>query len=422
MDDSLVRELFKTAAKAGAEDMVVVDSQSFHRIDRLNHKQKSPKVEFENTKTCTFYAAIGNGECSAEITPEHNMDSLIQIVQNVVSAAKLANVWGTVQPHVNFGKKFKSASGQNCSSIQHEFESRFPAFDLCIQSGKTGECLNTKDDLAPCLTQIAEDIQKLHSDYPFELTQEIIETDSHIWNSDGFQQVHQFKTRISQYLWLPEQKKICLPDYLFDGAGIWPEDKIHQHLLSAAEIAIKLQYSRENPSDFSQYDGFGMIISPWAMAVLAHESRHLGIDITSSGKIVLDADSCLFSPPSSPRTCHGFALGHSGKAKPTLNLLYARTPSKSVILDVPVRWMRRGNSMFIEFAYVAEIVNQQISRFFQPITLQIDLSEFWQKCTETAEPACRMAFGCIDGQVVIQSIWAYFNVRAMPVSFQWPME
>ena len=283
MDDSLVRELFKTASKAGAEDMAVVDNQSFHRFERLNHKQKS--TEFKNSNSCTFYAAVGDAESSARLLPEFNADTLNKLILNVTKAAKLANIWGTTKKHLPFTQQFLLSSSQNCSAVRNDFENRFPALDLCIQSEKVGECLNLNEDLAPYLTQIANDIQKVHSDFPFELTQEITENNSNIWHTNGFQHIHQFKTKISQCLWLPEHRKICLPDYLFDGAGIWPEDTIHKYLLSAAEIAIKLQYARKDPSDFSQYDGFGMILSPWSMAVIAHESRHLNIDITSSGNL-----------------------------------------------------------------------------------------------------------------------------------------
>ena len=423
MDDSLARELFKVATKAGAEDVAVVSNNTWKRIDRIASDSKSQSIENAQENSCVFYAAVGDAECTADITDGLDLHDLQQIVIHAAKAAKLANIWGTSQKHQPFDTKFQKVSPQNCTKSVYDLNRKQSSLETCVQSGKSGTCLNDlKENPAPALEIIAGKIRQQAPQLKYYLSQEITESDTEIWLPNGFQRAHSFKTALTQKLQTAQGKIYRLPDYVFDGAGIYPDDSWHTGLLSADVIAQKLSDAIENSLDFSQYDGFGIVLSPWSMAVLAHESRHLNLDMTVSGKIVLDVDSCLFSPPVPATACRGFSLNHAGNRKSSLNLLFARTSSKSVILDVPVRWMRRGHTLDVEFAYIAEVIDQKIARYYQPVTIRFELDRLWQNCTETAEPPQRMAFGCIGGHVVIQSIWAYFACRTQSVPCAWPSE
>lgn len=416
MDDTFVRELLRSAESAGATDAALLSSNSVVRSDTLI-SGNTPKSSIKKNNTITFFAAVDNAEATASLDSSLPIEAAKQIVIQTTKAAKLANTWGSANSHIPFGRQLIKNSPQICPDRIPDPDNNPAPFDTCSKSAGSASCLeNSALPFTSALAEIAKKISENSPEFSYNLQQITTDSNDHIWHSGGYQHCRNFTTTLSQEIVLSEGYAIKLPDYIYDGAGINTADPWHSALLSAAEIAQKLHDARQAPLQFKEYHGFGVLLSPWAVAVLAHESRHLGLDLTASKKITIDADSCLFTPPISPRSCPGFALCHALGNRPTLAFLHARTPSDSLMLDIPTRWSRKDTTLFVEFAFVASIENQKISKYFQPVTLQFDLSALWRLCTETAEPARRMAFPCIDSHTVIQAFWAYFNCRATPVN------
>ena len=353
LDDALVRDLLRSAAGSGAEDTAVVSSCQNIRTDILNANASRVDTQFSNKEHNVFYAAVGNAECSAEIPDSLTPETAKNLVIQTTKSAKLANVWGTSFTHTPFSKTLIQSTPKSCPDRQIYGDNGEPVWYGLNQ---------IKPSPADLIREISQNVQRLAPKFGCNLRMEVIDFDERIWVSSGFQQVRRYLTTFKQEILLPGQRLLKLPDYEFDGAGIDPQDSWHKQMLSATDVAPFLSQAYQYPGDFEEYHGFGLILSPWAVGVLAHEARHLGIDMTSSGKMTLDADSCLFSPPVKPPSCRGFALRHALNNKPTLGFLYARTPSGALIVDIPMRWSRKGSVVDVEFAYASVIENQQITK------------------------------------------------------------
>ncbi len=417
MDDQRARELIALASKSGADDVMIVQRHVRWRVDALAGRSESHLPG--QSEDIALYCAVGNAESSFvwndALVPD--ADAFAQHVKNAVQAAKLANVWGVARNHVPFAEQFCRTSAQKCAKPEvWDDEPRDPCpknSRVCHKDCFHPDCLtDTSLAAAQILHVIANKLAEVSRQLELQASQTISEIRLNCWHGDGFVQTQRFETLLSQTVVNPiddaHEERIALPDYLFDGAGIFVEDEAHKQLLSAADIAPHLVASRESELP----DGlFGLLLSPWIVALLAHFSAHLNIDVSQSGKLLQNMDTCLFAPPDSP-WCRSRALVHAIAARPTLGLLFARTSSHALFVDAPIAWVRRNQYLVdMQCRIAAEIDEHKFSKFFNSVTLRFDLRELWQYCTETAEPSRRLMLKCGDDRVVYQAPYAYFPIR-----------
>ena len=415
MDDQRARELIALATKVGADEAVIVQNHIARRVDHVTGRQISHALE--KSDDIAMYCAVGNAESSFTWHDEQPPDSddFKQQVKNIVQAAKLANVWGVSRNHVPFTEQFCKSSAQKCKKGNDfdDEDNQDPCpknRQVCIKDCFHPDCMtNTAMDAAPVLNDLVNKLGAVSKAVELQASQTIDEIHRNCWNGDGFVQIQRFETKLSQTLVIRDSAEhLDLPDYLFDGSGIFPNDDAHKQMLSAPDIAPDLLAKRE--SDMPD-NLFGLLLSPWIIAVLAHLSSHLNIDVTKSGKLLQNFDTCLFAPPDSP-WCRSRALVHAIAARPTLGLLFARTSSHALFVDAPIVWVRRNQYLVdMQCRIAAEIDERKFHRFFNPVTLRFDLRELWQYCTETAEPSRRLMLKCGDKRVVYQAPYVYFPIR-----------
>ena len=414
MDDQRARELIALATKLGADEAVIVQDHVARRVDRVAGRQISHALN--TSDDIAMFCAVGDAESSFIWNDKQPTDSddFKQQVKNIVQAAKLANVWGVARKHVPFAEHFCKTSAQNCHKMTDFDDGNRDSCPknsrVCLKDCFHPDCMaDTALDAAPILTELVNKLGAISKDLELQASQTIREIRRNCWNSDGFVQMQRYETELSQTLVMHDiEEHLDLPDYIFDGAGIFPDDDAHKQMLAAADIAPDLLAKRESdvPDNL-----FGVLLSPWMVALLAHLSSHLNIDVTKSGKLLQNFDTCLFCPPDSG-WCRSRALVHSTSARPTLNLLFARTSSHALYVDAPTVWIQR-NQFFVDIQcrIAAEIDERRFNRFFRPVTLRFDLRDLWQYCTETAEPSRRMMLKCGNNRVVYQTPYAYFPIR-----------
>ncbi len=417
MDDQRARELIAQASKSGADDVMIVQRNVRRRSDAIAGRSETHHLGQDSD--IALYCAVGNAESAFvwnDAMPP-DTDAFAQHVKNAVQAAKLANVWGAARNHVPFAEQFCRTSAQKCPKPDTwDDEPRDPCpknSRVCHKDCFHPDCMtDTSLAAAQILHTIAGKLAEVSRHLVLHASQTISEITSNCWSADGFVQTRRFETVLSQTvvnaMGDAREERIVLPDYLFDGAGIFTEDEAHKQMLSAADIAPHLAAVQEDVLP----DGlFGLLLSPWIVALLAHFSAHLNIDVTQSGKLLQNMDTCLFAPPDSP-WCSSRALVHAIAARPTLGLLFARTSSHALFVDAPIAWVRRNRYLVdMQCRVVAEIDERKFSRFYKPVTLRFDLRELWQYCTETAEPSRRLMLRCGDERVVYQAPHAYFPIR-----------
>ena len=411
MNDELARELIELARKSGADEAVIVHHDVACRSDSV-YGHSFFRASASDTDVAMHFA-VGDSESSFvwPVTgPMPSRERFRQGVADMVQAAKLARVWGTTRAHAPFAQQYGTVSAQQCAEIQQS--GRENCKRQCRDGCFAASCMSDMSyDAAPILNTIvarldAESGAELHGIHTIRRIRQTC------WFGEQTTQTTRYETTLSQTLIPPGDSDapgaLVLPDYRFDGYRIDPDDAVHKPMLLASDIAPQYLAPREKTASGL----YGLLLSPWIVAVLAHLSSHLDIDVTVSGKLLQNLDICLFAPPVFQR-CLSRALVHSVNARPTLSLLFARTPSHALFVDAPSSWTRR-NEFFVEMTcqIACEIDEHQFRRYFMPVTLRVDLRDLWQHCTETAEPSRRFRLGCPrSGSVIYQTPFAYFDMR-----------
>ena len=438
MDFVLCQELLKQTEQLGASDAAIVVENITQRIEkrkngiRTLHSEKIQRANLHiQLENATFTANLIQGK-----TGVMARELIHTQIKNGIQAAKLANIWGCAQKVTPLHTAFGQTSAQNCPAPapkQPEIigwdEDANPIFkkekpiqcpplgkpNACIPQCFQPQCLLEKAPIdAPMLDHLETQNLQIKGLTSTELIQTTSHIDTMIYLQHEVKSQARYETSIAQsaQIQTPDgEKRLSLPKYWFDGLIQEPNTPEHQEMLTFSDIWDDLSASLKATETPNQ-DIFGVVLSPWVLGVLAHEAKHLGIDLAKSGKMHVNMSKCLYMPPCNHAPCPSFALEHIGNARPTRRLLFARVPSHTLIVDVPTAWVRRKQTeLAVQCLMACELSNQTIARRFQPVILRFDLQNMWSYCTEIAEPSRRIALNCGHGYGIVQAPWAYFNMK-----------
>lgn len=438
MDYVLCQEILKQTKLLGADDAAIVIENIHRRIETRNPSKRN--IQTEKITRAYLHITIGNATFQASLFQPNtgfvSRENLNTILQNGIQAAKLSNVWGTTHKAKPLHEIFGQTSAQICPPPPPKEpkligwdENANPIYQKnkpikCQPLGKPNACipecfqpaclLEADAASTPMLDKLENQYTKLNNPPKYALEQTIEHIDTMIYLPDMVKSQARYETSVRQSLEIPQNgipKRIHLPEYWFDGVIHDPDMPEHKEMLTAADFWSDLELSlqaKEQPDDTLH----GVILSPWVLGVLAHEAQHIGANLTASGKMQMNMSKCFYLPPRLPHPCHGIALEHVGNARPTRRLLFARVPSHSLIVDVPVAWVRKNqHEIDIQCMVACELSEQKISRYFKPVVLHFDLKDMWSHCAEIAEPSRRITLQCGKGLGAFQTPWAYFNMK-----------
>lgn len=420
MDFVLCQELLKQAERLGADDAAIVVEKITQHCETRQNGQST--IQAQQIPSALLYLHVGDGAYHLDLsTPGGigvSLEDLKEKIQNGIHAARLANAWGTVEKTKPLQNLMGLFSAQVCalsefSPVETPKCSTGHKIDApgCF---KPEYLLEEKPLYAPMLDKIETDTAKNAADAVCSFSQTTSCVDTTVYLGKEVKTQKRYETVIKQSIQLPKTSALepmHLPDYVFDGRIEDIEQIEHKRLLTICDVWQDIKASQDATEDVNDAL-YGLILSPWVLGVLAHEARHLGVDLAISGKMRMDMSKCLYTPPRLTQACPGMILDHVGKAKPTRGLLFARVPSHTLIVDAPSAWIRRNNDILdIECMVAVELSAHQMGRHFRPVVLRFDLKEMWGHCSEIAEPSRRIALRCGKGYCVFQAPWAYFNMK-----------
>ena len=423
MDSTLNRDLLNAARRAGASDCLIVESQFAERIDEL----RGAEITHANSTAyrAEFYAVVDNGLARTELVrnPRANASHrhLEQLVVDAVRAAHIVNAWGmchrgAMSRHgamsYNSGTSYNSGkSGAGCdlrdmvcpTSAQNtaaewakfQFCSSFDADESCHKKCSIDACLASHDfNAAPMLQALYDDMSKRYADIDFGARQRITHARKTFYFLDETIFQNRFETQLEQSVVL-QRHKLRLPSILFD--GIWTEKDtgIVESSLTLPQLAPALMRTKLTTSESSNApkNVDRVVLSPWAAAVLLHETQHIGLNIEFPSSIIVDLAQNFCLPPRLPNTCRGIAVAslsthqnddnRSNHAQPRRHEPdFATMGKRAFIVDAPIQWMRHRHSIVDVSFHIAAIANiNGYEQHFKSLHLRFDLAQMWKNAS-----------------------------------------
>lgn len=423
MDSTLNRDLLNAARRAGASDCLIVESQFAERIDEL----RGAEITHANSTAyrAEFYAVVDNGLAHTELVrnPRANASHrhLEQLVVDAVRAAHIVNAWGmchrgAMSRHgamsYNSGTSYNSGkSGVGCdlrdmvcpTSAQNtaaewakfQFCSSFDADESCHKKCSIDACLASHDfNAAPMLQALYDDMSKRYADIDFGARQRITHARKTFYFLDETIFQNRFETQLEQSVVL-QRHKLRLPTILFD--GIWTEKDTGfvESSLTLPQLAPALMRTKLTTSESSNApkNVDRVVLSPWAAAVLLHETQHIGLNIEFPSSIIVDRAQNFCLPPRLPNTCRGIAVAplsthqnddnRSNHAQPRRHEPdFAAMDKRAFIVDAPIQWTRHRHSIVDVSFHIAAIANVNgYEQHFKSLHLRFDLAQMWKNAS-----------------------------------------
>lgn len=423
MDSTLNRDLLNAARRAGASDCLIVESQFAERIDEL----RGAEITHANSTAyrAEFYAVVDNGLAHTELVrnPRANASHrhLEQLVVDAVRAAHIVNAWGmchrgAMSRHgamsYNSGTSYNSGkSGAGCdlrdmvcpTSAQNtaaewakfQFCSSFDADESCHKKCSIDACLTSHDfNAAPMLQALYDDMSKRYADIDFGARQRITHARKTFYFLDETIFQNRFETQLEQSVVL-QRHKLRLPTILFD--GIWTEKDTGfvESSLTLPQLAPALMRTKLTTSESSNApkNVDRVVLSPWAAAVLLHETQHIGLNIEFPSSIIVDRAQNFCLPPRLPNTCRGIAVAplsthqnddnRSNHAQPRRHEPdFAAMDKRAFIVDAPIQWTRHRHSIVDVSFHIAAIANVNgYEQHFKSLHLRFDLVQMWKNAS-----------------------------------------
>ena len=423
MDSTLNRDLLNAARRAGASDCLIVESQFAERIDEL----RGAEITHANSTAyrAEFYAVVDNGLAHTELVrnPRANASHrhLEQLVVDAVRAAHIVNAWGmchrgAMSRHgamsYNSGTSYNSGkSGAGCdlrdmvcpTSAQNtaaewakfQFCSSFDADESCHKKCSIDACLASHDfNAAPMLQALYDDMSKRYADIDFGARQRITHARKTFYFLDETIFQNRFETQLEQSVVL-QRHKLRLPTILFD--GIWTEKDTGfvESSLTLPQLAPALMRTKLTTSESSNApkNVDRVVLSPWAAAVLLHETQHIGLNIEFPSSIIVDRAQNFCLPPRLPNTCRGIAVAplsthqnddnRSNHAQPRRHEPdFAAMDKRAFIVDAPIQWTRHRHSIVDVSFHIAAIANVNgYEQHFKSLHLRFDLAQMWKNAS-----------------------------------------
>lgn len=417
MDSTLNRDLLNAARRAGASDCLIVESQFAERIDEL----RGAEITHANSTAyrAEFYAVVDNGLARTELVrnPRANASPrhLEQLVVDAVRAAHIVNAWGMCHRGAmssNSGMNLDAGkSGAGCdlrdmvcpTSAQNtaaewakfQFCSSFDADESCHKKCSIDACLASHDfNAAPMLQALYDDMSKRYADIDFGAWQRITHARKTFYFLDETIFQNRFETQLEQSVVL-QRHKLRLPAILFD--GIWTEKDtgLVESSLTLPQLAPALMRTKLTTSESSNApkNVDRVVLSPWAAAVLLHETQHIGLNIEFSSSIIVDRAQNFCLPPRLPNTCRGIAVAplsthqndgnRSNHAQPRRHEPdFATMGKRAFIVDAPIQWMRHRHSIVDVSFHIAAIANiNGYEQHFKSLHLRFDLAQMWKNAS-----------------------------------------
>lgn len=417
MDSTLNRDLLNAARRAGASDCLIVESQFEERID----ERRGAEITHANSTAyrAEFYAVVDNGLARTELVrnPRANASPrhLEQLVVDAVRAAHIVNAWGMCHRGAmssNSGMNLDAGkSGAGCdlrdmvcpTSAQNtaaewakfQFCSSFDADESCHKKCSIDACLASHDfNAAPMLQALYDDMSKRYADIDFGAWQRITHARKTFYFLDETIFQNRFETQLEQSVVL-QRHKLRLPAILFD--GIWTEKDtgLVESSLTLPQLAPALMRTKLTTSESSNApkNVDRVVLSPWAAAVLLHETQHIGLNIEFSSSIIVDRAQNFCLPPRLPNTCRGIAVAplsthqndgnRSNHAQPRRHEPdFATMGKRAFIVDAPIQWMRHRHSIVDVSFHIAAIANiNGYEQHFKSLHLRFDLAQMWKNAS-----------------------------------------
>lgn len=417
MDSTLNRDLLNAARRAGASDCLIVESQFEERID----ERRGAEITHANSTAyrAEFYAVVDNGLARTELVrnPRANASPrhLEQLVVDAVRAAHIVNAWGMCHRGAmssNSGMNLDAGkSGAGCdlrdmvcpTSAQNtaaewakfQFCSSFDADESCHKKCSIDACLASHDfNAAPMLQALYDDMSKRYADIDFGARQRITHARKTFYFLDETIFQNRFETQLEQSVVL-QRHKLRLPSILFD--GIWTEKDtgLVESSLTLPQLAPALMRTKLTTSESSNApkNVDRVVLSPWAAAVLLHETQHIGLNIEFPSSIIVDRSQNFCLPPRLPNTCRGIAVAplsthqndgnRSNHAQPRRHEPdFAAVGKRAFIVDAPIQWMRHRHSIVDVSFHIAAIANVNgYEQHFKSLHLRFDLAQMWKNAS-----------------------------------------
>lgn len=417
MDSTLNRDLLNAARRAGASDCLIVESQFEERID----ERRGAEITHANSTAyrAEFYAVVDNGLARTELVrnPRANASPrhLEQLVVDAVRAAHIVNAWGMCHRGAmssNSGMNLDAGkSGAGCdlrdmvcpTSAQNtaaewakfQFCSSFDADESCHKKCSIDACLASHDfNAAPMLQALYDDMSKRYADIDFGAWQRITHVRKTFYFLDETIFQNRFETQLEQSVVL-QRHKLRLPTILFD--GIWTEKDtgLVESSLTLPQLAPALMRTKLTTSESSNApkNVDRVVLSPWAAAILLHETQHIGLNIEFPSSIIVDRAQNFCLPPRLPNTCRGIAVAplsthqnddnRSNHAQPRRHEPdFAAMGKRAFIVDAPIQWMRHRHSIVDVSFHIAAIANiNGYEQHFKSLHLRFDLAQMWKNAS-----------------------------------------
>lgn len=424
MDSGLNRDLLNAARSAGADDCVIAESDILSRCDCLKNAEITHRLE--NIHRATFCARVGDGISAAEISddPKRNFSPahLKQIIADTVQAAHIVNAWRMFKPCPDLRALWASSSPQDASAewTKLRYCQSFAPDETCKKPCALPDCLQSPEfDAIPLVRVLAETMANRFPDIGFSAEQNTRFIRQTLSFPDKTAEIRRFETRLTQFAHLPPGNapvsKLRLPTIVCDGLLTEGDIDLIDSSLSAARLApglMRTLLTTADPSDAPRNIG-RVALSPWAAALLMHETQHIGLTPEFSPEIIAGYAQNFGQPPQSARICRGLAIApfggdrtdapaHAKRHEPDFSSL----PARSFAADAPYRIIRRRNTVAdIDFLVAAIAGKQGYEQHFKTIAFRFDLKSMWKNATAHSNYAQTISLPCADGFATYRLPW-----------------
>ena|GEM_PF-6078943 len=320
---------------------------------------------------------------------------IMQAMQNASHSARLSAAWST--PKEVPGLKALLLHGLTTDPAQV----RSPA-------------AVAKDTLSPFLEGERKGLTRISKEASFEAVWTDSCTQADIYFADAFESRFWREIKLTQTLETP-QCRLRLPAFVAESEADLNQALSSRLILRVSDVVERqLAQARANEA---ACDGSGIILGPWAAAVLLHETLHLGLDpILSSETLVLDRSRCLGNLPRSEGTCLNLALHTRESADTAIEQLILKVPPGTVFVEAPIHWARRNHHhLDVTFACAHDIAHDQPSTYYRHPRLTFDLRTIWHHVQGAATPERRVNLPCGNDSATLQVPHLYLRQRPEPV-------
>ncbi len=435
MDSGLNRDLLNAARSAGADDCVIAESDILTRCDGLKNNEITHR--FENIRRATFCARVGDGVSVAEISDDpkriFSPSHLKQVIADAVQAAHIVNAWRMFKPCPDLRALWASSSPQDASAqwAKLRYCHSFDPDETCKKQCALPDCLQSPEfDAVPMARALSETMANRFPDIGFSAEQKTLFIRQTLSFPDKTAEIRRFETQLTQFAHLPAGNapvsKLRLPTIVCDGLLTQSDIDWIDSSLSVARLAPGLMRTLLTTADHSDAPrNIGRIVlSPWAGALLMHETQHIGLTPEFPAEIIADYAQNFGQPPQSARICRGLAIDavggdpaktptHAKRHEPDFSSL----PTRSFAADAPYRMIRHRNTAAdVDFLVAAIVGKHGFEQHFKSIAFRFDLKSVWKNATVHSNYAQTVSLPCADGFATYRLPWIAVDGAIRPAA------